>query len=69
MPIFEYVCERCEHRFETLVRSSNEEVNCPDCASSAVAKQLSVFSSVGSTKESAGAGGGCACTPATCGCH
>ena len=69
MPIFEYVCGRCEHRFETLVRSSGEEVNCPKCASSTLDKQLSVFSSLGSAKESGGESGGCACTPTTCGCH
>ena len=69
MPIFEYVCGRCEHRFETLVRSNAEQVSCPHCTSDSVVKQLSVFSSVGSAKESAGNDGGCACTPATCGCH
>jgi putative FmdB family regulatory protein len=70
MPIFEYRCRQCDHPFETIVRSSREKVSCPKCASKAVEEQLSVFSSVGSTKEvAAPSGGGCACTPATCGCH
>jgi putative FmdB family regulatory protein len=69
MPIFEYNCCRCEHRFETIVRSSRDQVCCPKCDSKSVEKQLSVFSSPGSAKESASAAGGCACTPATCGCH
>jgi len=69
MPIFENYCRRCDHRFETIVLSRREKVCCPKCASRAVQKQLSVFSSVGSAKAAATTGGGCACTPATCGCH
>jgi putative FmdB family regulatory protein len=69
MPIFEYNCRHCEHHFETIVGSSREKVSCPKCASKAVEKQLSVFSSVGSAKKAEASGGGCACTPATCGCH
>ncbi|HTN70457.1 MAG TPA: zinc ribbon domain-containing protein [Methylomirabilota bacterium] len=68
MPIFEYSCRRCHHTFEQLVLSTREKVSCPKCDSSAVGKQLSVFSSPGSEPE-ATAGGGCACTPQTCGCH
>ncbi|HEX5605861.1 MAG TPA: zinc ribbon domain-containing protein [Candidatus Binatia bacterium] len=69
MPIFEYACRRCQHRFETIVLSTNERINCPKCASVSVEKQLSVFSSPGATKEAAPSSGGCACTPQTCGCH
>jgi len=69
MPIFEYNCGACDHHFETIVRSNREKVRCPKCESGAVKKQLSVFSSPGSAKESSAAGGGCACTPQTCGCH
>ena len=45
MPIFEYNCCRCHHSFETIVVSAREKVSCPKCESSAVEKQLSVFSS------------------------
>jgi len=69
MPIFEYRCRRCAHHFETIVRSNHERVSCPKCESKAVEKQLSVFSSLGSAKGAATTSGGCACTPATCGCH
>jgi hypothetical protein len=34
-----------------------------------VEKQLSVFSSPGSQAEKSATGGGCACTPQTCGCR
>jgi putative FmdB family regulatory protein len=73
MPIFEYNCRSCNHQFETIVLSSREKVSCPKCDSKAVAKQLSVFSARASSgKETAaetGGGGGCGCTPQTCGCH
>ncbi|MGE5852045.1 MAG: FmdB family zinc ribbon protein [Deltaproteobacteria bacterium] len=69
MPIFEYTCRHCDHRFETIVLSTNERINCPKCASVSVEKQLSVFSSPASIKESTPSSGGCGCTPQTCGCH
>ena len=48
MPIYEYICQSCEARFEKLVRRFSEEVACPTCASAAVDKQLSVFAVAGS---------------------
>jgi putative FmdB family regulatory protein len=42
MPIFEYTCESCGHRFEYLTRASHEAA-CPACDSSALSKQLSTF--------------------------
>jgi putative FmdB family regulatory protein len=70
MPIFEYCCRKCQHRFETIVLSPREKVACPKCGSSSLEKELSVFSSPASgQEETASASGGCACTPQTCGCH
>lgn len=42
MPIFEYVCAKCSHRFETLVFGSAEP-ECPSCRSTELEKQLSTF--------------------------
>lgn len=42
MPIFEYVCRTCHHRFETIVNGSKTPA-CPACDSAALDKQLSVF--------------------------
>lgn len=42
MPIFEYICSRCKHRFEALVLG-NEKPACPRCQSKKLAPQLSVF--------------------------
>jgi putative FmdB family regulatory protein len=70
MPIFEYNRSRCNQQFETIVLSHREKISCPKCNSSAVEKQLSVFSSHAPGNEasvsSSSAGG---CTPQTCGCH
>lgn len=42
MPIFEYACRDCGHPFEALVRSDTTP-ECPECHSTALDKQLSVF--------------------------
>jgi len=69
MPIYEYRCRHCDHSFEELVLSSGNAVACPACASSEVERQLSVFSSPGNRAGNGAVGGGCGCTPSTCGCH
>lgn len=43
MPIHEYACDACGERFEQLVRHDTV-VACPRCASRALTRQLSVFS-------------------------
>ena len=42
MPIFEYVCNECDHQFEALVYGK-EKAECPKCHSHKLAPQLSVF--------------------------
>jgi putative FmdB family regulatory protein len=42
MPIFEYLCESCHHRFEALVYG-REKAACPKCESKKLVPQLSVF--------------------------
>jgi putative FmdB family regulatory protein len=42
MPIFEYVCRSCKHRFEAIVnRSASAE--CPSCQGRDLERQLSLF--------------------------
>jgi putative FmdB family regulatory protein len=62
MPIFEYICSHCDHRFEAIVQGSTKPT-CPACASDALEKQLSVFA-VGS---SAGSSASAQLGPAPCG--
>lgn len=55
VPIFEFVCGKCGNRFEELVPSSYQEVECPACGSLDTQKQISPFSSISGWK-SGGAG-------------
>ncbi|MFY9909239.1 MAG: zinc ribbon domain-containing protein [Candidatus Sulfotelmatobacter sp.] len=52
MPIFEYICEECQHQFEALV-FGHEKAICPKCDSKKLSRQLSVFAV--SAKGSSGA--------------
>jgi putative FmdB family regulatory protein len=52
MPIYEYACSDCGHAFEALVRSDTVP-QCPQCQSTSLAKQLSVFATTASTSEPA----------------
>jgi putative FmdB family regulatory protein len=42
MPLFEYQCRTCKHRFEALVVGSRTPA-CPRCASEDLEKQHSTF--------------------------
>ena len=72
MPIYEYVCDQCDTRFERIVINKQQEISCPKCASKKATIQLSVFAaasgagtgSSGSSSSSGGSGccgGGCSC--------
>ncbi len=54
MPIFEYICKECQHRFEALVYGK-EKAECPKCHTKKLEPQLSVFavSAKGSTTSAA----------------
>jgi putative FmdB family regulatory protein len=41
MPIYEYECGQCHHRFETLVLHRQEQVHCPACDGTALNKLMS----------------------------
>jgi len=41
MPIYEYVCSKCGHPFEALVRG-DERPRCPQCGSQDLGKQFSL---------------------------
>ena len=69
MPIYEYVCMKCESHFEELVRNG-ETPSCPDCSSANVQKLFSTFATHGaqpapSFGQTAGGGG---CCGGGCGC-
>ena len=66
MPMYEYVCMKCEAHFEELVRG-DMQVSCPECGATKVAKQLSTFAMAGSSGQT-GAFGGDGCCGGSCGC-
>ena len=42
MPLYEYLCEACEHRFEMIRRFSDDPIAiCPSCGQGPVVKLLS----------------------------
>ena len=68
MPLYEYRCDECGHRFEVLQRmgEGGEGLLCPRCGAGRPARQLSTFaaatgSSSGAGASSAGMMGGGAC--------
>jgi putative FmdB family regulatory protein len=75
MPIYEYVCDDCGERYERIVMSKSQAIECPKCASAKQTIQLSVFAApANGGKSSSGSssapssGGGC-CGGGGCGCH
>jgi len=42
VPIYEYTCSSCSHRFELIVQGSRRPA-CPSCGARRLEKQLSVF--------------------------
>ncbi|MGA9391692.1 MAG: zinc ribbon domain-containing protein [Candidatus Sulfotelmatobacter sp.] len=60
MPIFEYVCQECQHEFEALV-FGRDKAKCPKCDSKKLNPQLSVFavSAKGSSATAAAPSGAC----------
>ena len=59
MPIYEYQCEKCGNHFEQLHKTgATVDVACPICGATEVEKQLSSFSSTGSSSTTACHSGG-----------
>jgi putative FmdB family regulatory protein len=54
MPLFEFVCESCGHRFEEIVSSSSTP-HCPACDSAELRRLISGFAVGGSTRRAAAA--------------
>jgi putative FmdB family regulatory protein len=75
MPIYEYVCDDCQTRFEKIVINQQQEIACPTCAGKKNSIQLSVFSAAkgsangSSAKSQSFSGGGGGCCGGGCACH
>lgn len=77
MPIYEYCCPKCNHKFELLcsLSQADEDVSCPQCQSTAK-RMFSRFASFakdssGVSAPVAGTGSSCGgCSANSCnGCH
>ncbi|MCU0716627.1 MAG: zinc ribbon domain-containing protein [Pirellula sp.] len=44
MPLYEYECKQCKKQSEILVSRPDSQVECPECGSKELVKQLSVVS-------------------------
>jgi putative FmdB family regulatory protein len=72
MPLYEYRCRDCGHRFEVLQRLGDgaDGLTCPMCGAGDPARQFSTFAAVGSSSAAPEApvqAGGCACGLGGCG--
>lgn len=43
MPIYEYRCDPCQHRFEAFLIASSEQAICPKCQGTRLHKLMSTF--------------------------
>ena len=61
MPLYEYACAECGHRFEILQRlgDGSDGLDCPVCGAERLEKQCSTFASGSDGKLSAASAGGC----------
>ena len=73
MPIYEYACPRCDHRFEEIQRMGDESSPpCEECGCKKTRRQFSTFAMGGSgAGGDGGSGSSCSgCARSSCaGCH
>jgi putative FmdB family regulatory protein len=53
MPLLEYVCTKCHHKFEamlTLQEHESKQVSCPECNSRKIEQDVAEFFAVTSPK-------------------
>jgi putative FmdB family regulatory protein len=69
MPIYEYVCQDCQQRFEALrsMADSDKAIPCEYCGSDQTQRAISVFFAQSGGRGIAGSNGECSsCTGGTC---
>ncbi len=79
MPIYEYICQDCRHRFDQLVTSRRTKVRCGKCNSRRISRQISTFAAHGGSDSSvlpcgqsnpgSCPAGGTACSSGSCPLH
>jgi putative FmdB family regulatory protein len=76
MPIYEYLCMKCNQEFEYLVFGSDDTASCPECNTDKVKRQMSACSfksggNGGSSQSTGSSSSSCAsCAGGSCAtCH
>lgn len=76
MPIYEYICTKCNQEFEYIVLGSDDSVSCPECNTNKVRRRMSACSfksgeSLDSSSSTGSSSSGCAsCAGGNCAtCH
>lgn len=72
MPLYEYECQKCGRRFESLVSAGREkDVVCVECGASDVRKMISCFGIGGGSSRIKASSSSCtSCSTKSCGtCH
>ena len=69
MPIYEYVCQDCDEKYEKFVRSSTAKVEliCPKCGGQHAEKAFSVFGAIGKSSKSSNSVSNFSSSAAACG--
>ena len=70
MPIYEFRCHKCGHRFEKLcpMGETGQKLQCPDCSAPGPKRVMSGFCAAGSDGDGGGGGSGCGtCSATSCG--
>lgn len=61
MPIYEFQCEECQHKFDYLARNTADRAKkCPKCGAKKLTKQFSTFS------QTLAGSGGASCSLGSC---
>lgn len=69
MPIYEYLCNDCNHTFDTLRKMSEADapIECSTCQSSNTSRKISVFAACSDSGMIAGGGSSCSsCNSSSC---
>lgn len=69
MPIYEFRCHKCGHRFEKLcsMGENGEKMECPECSAPGPKRVMSGFSKKGSGGTEVVGGGCSSCSSSNCG--
>lgn len=69
MPLYEYICQQCQHRFDALrpMSSADAPIACPYCGGQETRRAISLFAAIGSEGVIAGSGSSCtSCSSGSC---